>query len=139
MSGSQMCSHRLLEVYNTLTIKHKNKQERQTNHKTTSKLLTSKPTGVPIEPILLETTSRHGVAPVRSRDNEGKDEQDEEESNEDGHAAKVQGQQGFLVPVCTDKASKGDKEDEETKDKDRPPEKVDAAVVGLLGEPDTGC
>ncbi|KAK8503113.1 hypothetical protein V6N13_025872 [Hibiscus sabdariffa] len=99
----------------------------------------SKPTGVPIEPILLETTSRHGVAPVRSRDNEGKDEQDEEETNEDGHAAKVQGQQGFLVPVGTDKAGKGDKEDEETKEKDRPPEKVDAAVVRLLGEPDTGC
>ncbi|PPD99964.1 hypothetical protein GOBAR_DD03012 [Gossypium barbadense] len=98
-----------------------------------------KPARVAIKPILLVTPSRHTVAPIRSGNDEGKYQQDEEETNEDGHAAKIEGQRCFLVAVGTDKASKRDKEDEETKENDWPSQKVDAAVVRLLGEPDASC
>lgn len=93
----------------------------------------SKPARVPIEPILLVTPSRHIVAPIRPCNYESKDQQDEEETNENGHAAKIEGQEGFLVPVGTDKASKGDKEDEEAKENNGPSEEVDAVVVRLGG------
>ena len=93
----------------------------------------SKPVRIPIKPILLVTSSRHIVAPIRPCNYESKDQQDEEETNKDGHAAEIEGQEGFLVPVGTAKASKGDKEDEEAKENDRPSKEVDAVIVRLGG------
>ncbi|OMO67314.1 hypothetical protein CCACVL1_20615 [Corchorus capsularis] len=92
-----------------------------------------KPTRIPIKPILFVTSSRHIVTPILPCNEESKDQHNKEEANENGHAAKVKGKEGFLVPVGTDKSGKGDKEDEETKENDRPPEKVDASVVLLVG------
>lgn len=73
--------------------------------------MVSEPTRVTIKPILFVTSSDHIVAPIRLRNYKSEDQQEEEEANEDGHAAEIEGQEGFLIPVGADEAGKGNKED----------------------------
>lgn len=101
--------------------------------------MVSEPTRVTIKPILFVTSSDHIVAPIRLRNYKSEDQQEEEEANEDGHAAEIEGQEGFLIPVGADEAGKGNKEDQKAEKDDRPPEEVDAAVVWLGSQPDSGC
>lgn len=82
---------------------------------------------------LLEASSRDMIGSIGSSDDEREDKKEKEKRNEDGHAAKVKGQEPLLVPVSTHKASKRDEEYEEAKYEDVPAEVVDALVVWFGG------
>lgn len=94
--------------------------------------MVSKPSRVPIEPVLFITFSGDVITAVRPGDDESEDKQNQEEGNEDGHATEVESKEGFFVTVSADEAGEGDKEDEEAEQDDRPPDEVDTGVVGLL-------
>ncbi|KAF2285149.1 hypothetical protein GH714_038831 [Hevea brasiliensis] len=97
----------------------------------------SEPRRESFKPILFITPSRDIIPTICARDNKSENQKDQEKSDENGHAAEVKCEECFLIPVSTNKASKGDKENEDSKQDDRPTEVVDALVVGFGGKPDT--
>ncbi|KAF4371459.1 hypothetical protein F8388_001987 [Cannabis sativa] len=97
------------------------------------------PIGEAVEAVFFVITTGDLVAAVAARDDKGEDEENEEESYEDGHTEEVKGEETLLVPASADEAGEGDEEDEDAEDNHRPPEGVDALVVGLGCKPCTGC
>lgn len=100
--------------------------------------LVAEPVGEAVEAVLLVVAAGDGVAAVAARDDECEDEEDEEKGDQDGHAEEVERQQPLLVPVRANEAGEGNEEDEEAEDHHRPPERVDALVVRLRRQPDSG-
>lgn len=95
--------------------------------------VTPQPRGVTVEAVLAEAPAGDGVGAVGARDGEGDEEEDEE-----GHGEEVDGQEAGAVAVGADEADEGEEEEEAAEKHHRPPEEVDALVVGLGGQPDPG-
>lgn len=98
----------------------------------------SKPRRESFKPVLFITPPWNNVPTILARDNKSKNQQNQEKSDENGHAAEVESKESFLIPVGTNEASEGDKKNEDAKQDDRPAKVVDALVVGLGSEPDAG-
>lgn len=100
--------------------------------------MASEPRRVSVEPILSEPGSSDGVTAVGTGDGEGNNEKNEKKKNENGHEKKVNGQKTRAVTVSADETDERDEEEEASENHHRPPEKLDAFVVRLGSEPDSG-
>lgn len=98
----------------------------------------SKPLGKLIKPVLPVGPTGHGVASVRLGHGESEDKHHKQKNYEGGHTEEVESKKALFVEVSADEAGEGDEEDEDAEDEDRPPEQVDALIVGLGGQPYAG-
>lgn len=73
--------------------------------------MVSEPGGVATETIFLVTPARNVVASIWTSHNEGEYKKEEKKSDEDSHTEKEKSQKALFVPVSTDEAGKGNKED----------------------------
>lgn len=99
----------------------------------------SQPSGILFKPVLFIPSSRDIVATIRPRYNKSKDEKNEKESNQNGHATEIEGQKSLLVPVSSKEATEGNQEDKNSKNDNRPSKEMDAFVVWFGSQPDAGC
>ncbi|GER35978.1 atypical CYS HIS rich thioredoxin 2 [Striga asiatica] len=90
------------------------------------------------EPVLARGHPVDRVRAVGARDDEREHEKGEEEDDEDEHTDEVEAEEALLLPVGADESGEGDEQEGEAEDDERPPEPVDALVVGLGGEPYAG-
>ncbi|KAL0337297.1 UNVERIFIED_CONTAM: hypothetical protein Scaly_2004800 [Sesamum calycinum] len=97
-----------------------------------------KPRREPLQPVLPEPHSGHGVRAVGARDDESEHEEHQQQNYEDKHANQVDPQKAFLFPVGADESGEGDNEESYTEEDEGPTEPVDALVVRLGGQPYTG-
>lgn len=98
----------------------------------------SEPRRESFNPIFFITPSGNIIPTIGARDNESENQQDQEKSDENSHAAEIECDESFLVPISANEASKGDKENKDSEYDDGPAEVVDALVVGFGGKPDAG-
>lgn len=91
-----------------------------------------------IQPVLAKPRTGDDVRAVGARDDEGEHNEGEEQDNEYEHADQVDPQKALLFPVGADEAGKGDQQECDSDEDERPSEPADAVVVGLGGEPYAG-
>lgn len=78
------------------------------------------PRRVSVESILQITATRNSVSSGGASGDRGNDEKEEEGGNEEGHEEYVDGDEALFVLSCADESDKGNEEDCDAEDEDRP-------------------